>query len=63
MAVDVFSDGHNQLFEILENAAPKPVLGEAWEAAHPERGAWIHRTDGDDYTPGNGIMIEIKKGN
>ena len=27
VAVDVMSDGHDQLFKVLEDAAPKPVLG------------------------------------
>jgi len=28
MDVDVFSDGHNQLFDIPEDSASQPVLGE-----------------------------------
>jgi hypothetical protein len=31
VAIDVFSDGHDQLFEILENTAPEPVLGQVAE--------------------------------
>ena len=35
VAVDVFSDGHDQLFEVLKDSAPQPVLCEvAKEAFH-----------------------------
>ena len=31
--VDVFADGHDELFEILEDAAPDAVLGQVAEEA------------------------------
>jgi hypothetical protein len=34
MAVDIFSDGHDQLFEILEDAAPQTILGDVAEEAY-----------------------------
>ena len=33
VAIDVFSNGHDQLFEILEDAALEPVLGQVAEEA------------------------------
>ena len=33
MAVDVFSDGHDELFEVLTDSSPEPVLGEVAEEA------------------------------
>jgi len=33
MAVDIFSYGHDQLFEILEDAAPQTILGDVAEEA------------------------------
>jgi hypothetical protein len=29
VAIEVFSDGHDRLFEILKDAAPEPVLGQS----------------------------------
>ncbi len=33
MSVDVFSDGHDELLEVVKDSTPEPVLGEVAEEA------------------------------